>query len=83
MSPMQRTAQYVSPDGQSWVDIPASYHARACGFAFADGHAEIHKWRDNRTVIPVRYLTYSQIDFSAGLNNVDLSWLWRRTSESP
>ena len=26
------------------VDYPASYHNRAAGFSFADGHAEIHKW---------------------------------------
>ena len=31
------------------VDFPASYHGRACDFAFADGHAEIHKWKDART----------------------------------
>ena len=31
------------------VDFPASYHNRACGFAFADGHSEIHKWVDPRT----------------------------------
>jgi prepilin-type N-terminal cleavage/methylation domain-containing protein/prepilin-type processing-associated H-X9-DG protein len=26
------------------VDVPANYHNGACGFAFADGHSEIHKW---------------------------------------
>jgi prepilin-type N-terminal cleavage/methylation domain-containing protein/prepilin-type processing-associated H-X9-DG protein len=26
------------------VDYPASYHGRAAGFSFADGHSEIHKW---------------------------------------
>ncbi|MFO1461603.1 MAG: type II secretion system protein [Verrucomicrobiota bacterium] len=26
------------------VDYPASYHNGAAGFAFADGHSEIHKW---------------------------------------
>ncbi len=25
-------------------DAPATYHNGACGFAFADGHSEIHKW---------------------------------------
>ena len=28
-----------------WQDIPASYHAGACGFSFADGHSEIRSWR--------------------------------------
>ncbi|HWD20562.1 MAG TPA: prepilin-type N-terminal cleavage/methylation domain-containing protein [Verrucomicrobiae bacterium] len=27
-------------------DVPASYHNGACGFNFADGHAEMHKWLD-------------------------------------
>jgi prepilin-type N-terminal cleavage/methylation domain-containing protein/prepilin-type processing-associated H-X9-DG protein len=76
-------AMMVPPAGTTWCDIPASYHNGACGFSFADGHAEIHKWRDGRTIIPVRYLDYSQIDFSPGANNVDLSWIWQRTSESP
>lgn len=33
------------PQGSSeWSDLPASYHNGAGGFAFADGHAEIHRW---------------------------------------
>jgi prepilin-type processing-associated H-X9-DG protein len=35
------------------VDFPASYHGQAADFAFADGHAEIHKWRDSRTYPPL------------------------------
>ncbi len=35
------------------VDFPASYHGRAAEFAFADGHAEIHKWVDPRTCPPL------------------------------
>jgi prepilin-type N-terminal cleavage/methylation domain-containing protein/prepilin-type processing-associated H-X9-DG protein len=31
------------------VDYPASYHGGACGFSFADGHSELHKWLDGRT----------------------------------
>jgi prepilin-type N-terminal cleavage/methylation domain-containing protein/prepilin-type processing-associated H-X9-DG protein len=32
------------------VDFPASYHGRACGFSFVDGHSEIHKWRNAQTM---------------------------------
>jgi prepilin-type N-terminal cleavage/methylation domain-containing protein len=32
------------------VDYPASYHGNAGGLSFADGHSEIHKWRDSRTM---------------------------------
>jgi len=27
------------------IDMPGNWHNGACGFSFADGHAEIHKWR--------------------------------------
>ncbi len=30
----------------TWIDIPASYHNKAGGLSFADGHAEIVKWTD-------------------------------------
>jgi len=28
-----------------WVDLPGTYHNNGCGFAFADGHSEIHSWK--------------------------------------
>ena len=42
--------------GTAWTDVPASYHNRACGFSFADGHAEIKRWRDRNTVQPVLHI---------------------------
>jgi prepilin-type N-terminal cleavage/methylation domain-containing protein/prepilin-type processing-associated H-X9-DG protein len=44
--PGARTAQII--------DFPASYHNGACGLSFADGHAEIHKWRGSTIKAPVR-----------------------------
>jgi prepilin-type N-terminal cleavage/methylation domain-containing protein/prepilin-type processing-associated H-X9-DG protein len=42
-------------DGRAyWRDLPASYHNRACGFSFADGHSEIRKWLEPSTLQPVR-----------------------------
>jgi len=35
------------PTVKMWIDMPASYHNGAGGLAFADGHAEIKKWRDS------------------------------------
>ncbi|NOS71423.1 MAG: type II secretion system protein, partial [Verrucomicrobia bacterium] len=29
-----------------WIDIPATYHNGSGGLSFADGHAEIKKWKD-------------------------------------
>ena len=41
----------------NWEDLPGSYHNGACGFSFADGHAAIHKWMDDTTKVPVKFLT--------------------------
>ncbi len=36
--------------------MPASYHnKRNCGFSFADGHAEMHRWLSSSTIIRVTY----------------------------
>ena len=44
-----------SPNGETWRDLPASYHGNGCCFSFADGHAEIHHWLEksgaNKTTI--------------------------------
>jgi len=34
------------PTSATWTDIPATYHNKAGGLSFADGHSEITKWRD-------------------------------------
>jgi prepilin-type N-terminal cleavage/methylation domain-containing protein len=33
-----------------WGNLPANYHNGACGFSFADSHAEIRKWLDPDTL---------------------------------
>ena len=47
----------VSASGNcNWNDMPASYHnKKSCGFSFADGHAEVHRWLSRTTVQPVTY----------------------------
>jgi prepilin-type processing-associated H-X9-DG protein len=40
----------MTPYGGIWQDGPGNYHEGACGFSFADGHSEIHKWTDARTL---------------------------------
>lgn len=61
------------------VDYPASYHNGAGGVAFADGHSEIHKWKDARTKPPVTGVANS-LTSKASANNVDTEWLADRTS---
>ena len=60
------------------VDYPASYHNRAAGISFADGHAEIRKWVDPRTVKPVK--RYDMPLNVASPDNADMVWLAERTS---
>jgi prepilin-type N-terminal cleavage/methylation domain-containing protein/prepilin-type processing-associated H-X9-DG protein len=35
-------------------DMPGMYHDKAAGYAFTDGHAEIHHWLDYRTTPPLQ-----------------------------
>lgn len=37
-----------------WIDLPASYHNGAASLAFADGHAEPHRWLYAHTKPPAR-----------------------------
>jgi prepilin-type N-terminal cleavage/methylation domain-containing protein len=48
-------SQAPPSDPTSWSgsDTPASCHNGAGGFAFSDGHSEIHKWLVSGTVVPV------------------------------
>jgi prepilin-type N-terminal cleavage/methylation domain-containing protein/prepilin-type processing-associated H-X9-DG protein len=69
----------IKPSAYTIVDFPASYHNNACGFAFVDGHSEIRKWIDGRTVPKVKFaqaLTLGQ----PSPNNNDVAWLQDRTS---
>lgn len=34
-----------------WIDFVGTYHNNGAGFAFADGHSEVHKWRDSTTKV--------------------------------
>jgi prepilin-type N-terminal cleavage/methylation domain-containing protein/prepilin-type processing-associated H-X9-DG protein len=70
----------------TWNDLPATYHAGAGGFAFADGHAEIHKFKSSVcTILPVQFTPFQgsrAVPFSqdpgAGAN--DALWVANRAS---
>ena len=38
------------PAALQWVDYPATYHNRAGGISFCDGHAQIRKWTDSAVI---------------------------------
>jgi prepilin-type processing-associated H-X9-DG protein len=70
-----------APEG-GWPDIPAAYMGRACGFSFADGHAELHQWQTLALINPVPGHTApldppSEVEESeapGGASNAD--WFW-------
>ncbi len=61
------------------IDFPASYHNGAGGFSFADGHSEIKKWTDPRTIVPPNYGNRIP-DQQPTPNNRDVLWLSERSS---
>jgi prepilin-type N-terminal cleavage/methylation domain-containing protein/prepilin-type processing-associated H-X9-DG protein len=55
-------------------DIPGAYHGRAGGFSFADGHSELHRWRDARTTPPLKIGAADSMSIPCP-NNPDVAWL--------
>src|SRR5437879_4168780 len=63
----------------SWrfhFDFPASYHNRAGGFSFADGHAEIKRWLDPRTMPTVQdSVAWDSQEYIPSPRNQDILWM--------
>lgn len=69
----------ATPQENQFYDLPASYHNRAGGLSFADGHSEIKRWQDDRTMPP---LIKSGLinDSDPSPNNKDITWLQERAT---
>jgi prepilin-type N-terminal cleavage/methylation domain-containing protein len=62
-----------------FYDLPGFYHHRACGFSFADGHSEIKRWLDSRTMPPL--VQNGEVnDGFASPRNKDIIWLQERAT---
>jgi prepilin-type N-terminal cleavage/methylation domain-containing protein/prepilin-type processing-associated H-X9-DG protein len=77
---------FVEPMAQinseaKWDDVPAKWHGSGCCFAFADGHAEIHRWL-LPGVIPDP--VYAPPNIGNGLNPIsadkDVFWFYTHTT---
>ncbi|MEO5804510.1 MAG: type II secretion system protein [Verrucomicrobiota bacterium] len=69
------------PGGEQIIDFPASYHNGACGFSFADGHSEIHKWRGTKIKAAVTYTGALKLNDTANPNSgVDVRWMAENTT---
>lgn len=67
---------YASDPDQPWqvIDMPASYHCGSCGYAFADGHSEMHKFLDPRTTPP--FNPHGLITLNVNFpNDLDVRWM--------
>ncbi len=73
----------VNINASTWGDTPASYHNGACGFSFADGHAEIRKWLSSTSKYKVYYVSGPPtIGFATdrtGAGKRDFQWYKDRT----
>jgi prepilin-type N-terminal cleavage/methylation domain-containing protein/prepilin-type processing-associated H-X9-DG protein len=69
----------AKPAAHSIVDYPASYHNGSCAFSFADGHAEIKRWTDPRTMPKVKFGVALPLG-QPSPNNKDVDWMQERTS---
>ena len=81
-----RTIDYIAPlllnranVPTYWNDFPSTIHCGASGMSFADGHAEIHKWRSGNTR-EVKYFDWSPTVSSAA-EQTDLIWFYEHTGE--
>jgi prepilin-type processing-associated H-X9-DG protein len=68
--------------GALWQDGPATYHGGGCGFNFADGHSEIRKWKDPRTLTGTMKTTYkSTFTYATSRpDSIDIAWVQERTT---
>ncbi|MCP5521002.1 MAG: type II secretion system protein [Verrucomicrobiales bacterium] len=57
----------------AFYHIPANYHRNRSTVAFADGHAEVHSWSDERTYNP-QVTDWHSHNYSTP-NNPDVVWL--------
>jgi prepilin-type N-terminal cleavage/methylation domain-containing protein/prepilin-type processing-associated H-X9-DG protein len=62
----------------SFFNFPSSAHSKGTVISFADGHAEIHRWQDPRTIAASSLDYHNHQDSSP--NNPDLRWLRERTT---
>ena len=80
---MKMPASTAWPSAVKWDDVPASYHNGACGFGFADGHAEVHKWLDPQAKPPIQQVNPARVTGQSGAGTVsinDNAWMGARSS---
>jgi prepilin-type N-terminal cleavage/methylation domain-containing protein/prepilin-type processing-associated H-X9-DG protein len=72
---------YASDPDKRWqiVDYPASYHGNAAGYAFADGHSEIHRFKDPRTMPALKSGQLLPLNVNLP-NDLDVLWMAQKAA---
>jgi prepilin-type N-terminal cleavage/methylation domain-containing protein/prepilin-type processing-associated H-X9-DG protein len=69
-------AGLFNPRSNGWIDEPATYHNGAAGFAFADGHSEVHKWRGSLSQAGAQKIKFdNSISAVARIGDPDVHWM--------
>jgi prepilin-type processing-associated H-X9-DG protein len=63
-------------------DVPAAYLGGSCGFSFADGHSEAHKWQTSvlTSIVVASPKVVHNPSVSGGTANVDWVWFSQRSA---
>ena len=80
-SPYNPKTDIITQVPGGWGDLPASYHNGAGGFAFSDGHAEIHKWLGKTASAKVTTTGLNGPSLTTTLDKQDLRWVLYRSSD--
>ncbi len=77
----------IDSSSGSFPDAPAGYLGKSCGFGFADGHVESHRWVTATLLSPnVPYAmdqTGGYPTVAGGKNNRDWQWFAKHAACTP
>jgi prepilin-type processing-associated H-X9-DG protein len=63
-----------TPSLYGFYDLPGFYHNNGGGFSYADGHSETRRWKDPRSMPPLKKNGIVEDDLTTP-NNVDVAYL--------
>lgn len=69
-----------NPEHLTWTNLPAAFHNGGANLSFVDGHAEMHRWMEASTKLPIRPgVAYLPLDVPTTARK-DFNWLMYRAS---
>ena len=69
-------AETPNGTGGQIIDMPSSTHNGACGFSFADGHSEVHRWVGSTIKPPTKYMSGGvALNVPAKNSQPDVYWM--------